>query len=324
MKSVSIRNNSKNSLAGEQKKFNIDGKWYKIDAVSGQGFVEYLSRLVVNYSNIRYKIPDYIPLIINGKTGCVSSDISDNNRLVTLSNLYMEYTGRKLEIDTCNLPDIRSKIACTLDFLCNTVGMNYNMIGNFFNVLFQLDTLLINPDRHFNNIEFIVSSMGYQPILIDFGRSLLCISDEVVKIKDIDIDGAIGTLNAKPFGSFDEQYYLFPDRAFKIDYIGLLSILDTLQEVPFFFRRILMYQLRKYRADLSCVALARLVYNGVPMGYRAISLNNIYDFKSDYNLPSYQDIPLTYDGKQFITPNEYGTKVREVCLSNNAIKVLFS
>lgn len=59
MREIKVSNNIATSLCGEQRKFKLDNVYYKIDSVSGMGFVEYLSRLVVNYSNISYIIPDY-------------------------------------------------------------------------------------------------------------------------------------------------------------------------------------------------------------------------------------------------------------------------
>lgn len=63
MKRIQL-NTSKVNKVGEQRKFYSDNIWYKVDSVNGMGFVEYLSRLIVNYSNISYIIPDYTPVII--------------------------------------------------------------------------------------------------------------------------------------------------------------------------------------------------------------------------------------------------------------------
>ncbi|MEG0385260.1 MAG: hypothetical protein RR642_10945 [Solibacillus sp.] len=226
------------SSKGDQSKWRVGDKWVKQNTRGYEGQAEVLASLVLAHSTLQEK--DYVKyypceiVLPDGdiSIGCYSHDFRGKLQEVTLERLFEANfistdpvlndkslsTGEKFEqiiqqVQDFTGLDVRQEIRCLLAF----------------------DALILNEDRHTNNILFL-----YNPVekswqlapLFDNGLSLL--SDE----KDYALGKPLTILKrkvkAKPFNSnFSKQLALFTGPAF----INKEALLETLESTLIDFGR---------------------------------------------------------------------------------------
>lgn len=163
----------KSSSDGSQPKYHYDRKWYKVDHYGGEGEVEYLASLLLMCTNLESdKYVVYDKVIINGQMGCVSAEFRNNpqdEEFITFYRLYKNLYGRDLLAVTSKM-DYDDAIMYVINFMKREIGID---VTEYLANIFWLDYIILNTDRHFNNLGIIMTGDGYKlaPIF-DNGKSL--------------------------------------------------------------------------------------------------------------------------------------------------------
>lgn len=170
MKPVRLGGSSK----GCQDKYYSDGFWYKQDSVGYESIAEVLSSRVVRSTNANLIMTDYEPVMIRTKRkselGCRSNSF--------LAECEIEYTlARALEgmlqtrYHSQNFPQGITLLEQTISFFKGFE--NSQQLIDQLSCLLQLDRLLLNVDRHLNNIVLLTHSDGLTELVsFDYGDSL--------------------------------------------------------------------------------------------------------------------------------------------------------
>lgn len=235
------------SSKGAQKKYYDAGKWYKENYAGYEGTSEYLASLVLACSNIDAYV-HYEKCMINGKKGCVSENfLKANEAYISLDRLHEMYKGSKLADFVYMRQDINERIDYVESFVKEYTGLD---IYDYLSKMFTLDALILNTDRHFNNIGIIANSetnvYHFAPVF-DNGRALL---SEIEKFPfDLSIEENIENVIGKPFSiNLEYQAHIF-GYGLKIDYQKLYALLE--KEEKSRALDVLCVQLEKYRERLD-------------------------------------------------------------------------
>lgn len=235
------------SSKGVQKKYYDAGKWYKENYSGYEGTAEHLASLVLKCSNVAEYV-SYEKCTINGKKGCVSDNfLGENEVYISLDRLHDMYIGGKLDDFVYRYQDINERIAYVESFVKEYTGLD---IHDYLSKMLTLDALILNIDRHFNNIGIIANSKTneyrFAPIF-DNGRSLL---SEIEKFQfDVTIEENVENVIGKPFAAnLEYQAHVF-GYGLKIDYEKLFVLLDGEEKSRAL--DVLYLQLDKYRERLD-------------------------------------------------------------------------
>ncbi len=156
---------------GTQIKYYFEKKWYKVDRYGGEGEVEFLASKIMELSGFD---PDsyvhYEEVMINGEKGCVSEDfLKSGESFITLYRLHMNITGQDPAIVTSKM-DYDDAIEYIVSFVRNNADID---IREYLANNLTLDALILNEDRHFNNLGIIFSGDTSRPApIFDNGKSL--------------------------------------------------------------------------------------------------------------------------------------------------------
>ena len=156
---------------GTQIKYYNEKKWYKIDRYGGEGLCESLVSKILELSEYdENNFVHYDPIIINGEPGCVSNDfLSEKERFISLSPLHMNIIGTDPAVPTSKM-DYDDAIEYIIDFVRSSTGLD---ITGYLADTFVLDALILNEDRHFNNLGIIFDGKEYRSApIFDNGKSL--------------------------------------------------------------------------------------------------------------------------------------------------------
>ena len=235
------------SSKGAQKKYYDKGKWYKENYSGYEGTAEYLASLVLQCSNVTDYV-SYEKCMINGKKGCVSINfLGENEAYISLDRLHDMYVGGKLDDFVYRHQDINDRITYVESFVKEYTGLH---IHDYLAKMLTFDALILNTDRHFNNIGIIANSKTneyrFAPIF-DNGRALL---SEIEKFPfDLTIEENIENVIGKPFAvNLEYQAHIF-EYGLKIDYQKLYTLLE--KEEKSRALEVLYVQLDKYRERLA-------------------------------------------------------------------------
>ena len=157
---------------GTQDKYFKDGTWFKLDRHGGEGMAETLASSVLNAIGFPNDLfVEYKPCIINGKNGCYSKNfLKENESFITFYRLYKNVTGRDLAT-ICSKMDYDDAIEYVISFVKEQTNLD---IHEYLANTFCLDMLILNEDRHFNNLGIIYDETNFKiaPIF-DNGKSFL-------------------------------------------------------------------------------------------------------------------------------------------------------
>ena len=189
---------------GTQDKYYKDGLWFKLDRYGGEGLAETATSILLKESSFDSEhFVEYTPCLINGKNGCYSKDFLNNDEsFITLYRLYKNVTGRDLAA-VCSKIDYDDAIEYVINFVKEQTRLD---IHEYLANTFLLDMLVLNEDRHFNNLGIIYDGTNFKcaPIF-DNGKSFL-----------------IGNQRAKNFVSLEDKitkaYAKAFSPSFKINY----------------------------------------------------------------------------------------------------------
>ncbi len=201
------------SKGNQEKWFDKDtNKWYKLDQFGYEALAETIISKLLEKSNIESDTPfsfvryEMERLNVHGRdrTGCSSENfLKDGQSIITLSHLLSRQFGTSLKDRLEKLSSDKKRIQYLAEATAEYTGLKE--FPQYLTLLFEVDALFLNDDRHLNNIAVIEQNglFQYCPIF-DNGAGLL--SNMQFSPMDIDPKGLIKGVAARPFNtSFTRQ-----------------------------------------------------------------------------------------------------------------------
>ena len=238
------------SSKGTQPKYYEDGYWYKVNNVGYEGLAERLASMLLSHSNIKNFV-GYEQCMINGRPGCRSKNfLQESESFISFQRLYELYTGENLQNNIRVIADPRDRIRYVVDFVFDRTDLD---CSEYLSQILTLDMLILNTDRHFNNLGIIVNAetgiCSTAPIF-DNGNSLL--SDWERFHKDT-LEENIELVYGQPFASNLEAQAMCAGIGLAIDHDGLERDLEN--ENASRGLQVLRYQLARYKEIIPDLCL---------------------------------------------------------------------
>lgn len=234
------------SSIGTQRKYYDKGYWYKQNRNGYEGRAEYLASVVLSCSNMDEYVK-YECCKINGTDGCRSFNfLKEGDSYISLQRLYDIYHGGQLAERIRIYDDVAERIDYVVAFTEKCTGIN---IREYLGKLLTFDMLIVNVDRHFNNIGIIVNSLAGQyrtAPAFDHGNSLL--SDFGRYDQEDSLAGNIEKATGHPFCVNLERQASELGFGLKVNYHTLQKRLDPEPESRAL--AVLRMQLQKYERIL--------------------------------------------------------------------------
>lgn len=204
---VSDEKIAETSSKGNQEKWydSITDNWYKLDQFGYESLAETLISVFLGKSSIETDTPftfvryhmEKLYVHNRERTGCVSRNfLGSGQSLITLNRLLTNHLGVPLKQKLMQLPSDKRRIAYLAEATSEYTGLAE--FPRYLTLLFEVDALFCNDDRHLNNIAVIEQSgmYDYCPIF-DNGAGLL--SNTQILQMDVASEALIATLHARPF-----------------------------------------------------------------------------------------------------------------------------
>lgn len=201
------------SKGNQEKWFDTDtNRWYKLDQFGYEALSETLISMLLETSNIENDTPftfvryEPVRLVVHNRerTGCVSENfLKQGQSIVTINHLLSRVLGYPLKDKLLSLTSDKKRIEYLAEATKEYTMLDY--FGEYLTLLFEIDSLFLNDDRHLNNIAVLKIGDKYEycPIF-DNGAALL--SDTRLSPMDIEPKALISSLRARPFNmSFTRQ-----------------------------------------------------------------------------------------------------------------------
>lgn len=209
IKLVSNQKIAETSSKGNQEKWlDADSNcWYKLDQFGYEALAETVISLLLEMSNIKSHTPftfvryQIEKLHVHGRdrTGCISENfLKPGQSLITVNRLLTNTRGVPLKQKLLQLPSDKRRIAYLAEATAEVTGLKE--FPQYLTLLFEVDALFCNDDRHLNNIAVIEQngSYSYCPIF-DNGAGLL--SNTLLSQMDIAPQALVSSLQARPFNT---------------------------------------------------------------------------------------------------------------------------
>lgn len=196
------------SSKGNQEKWYDEGTncWYKLDHTGFEALAEAVaSEVLRKYSNVEtclgYKIVPYhidsVEVHRNVRIASVSPNfLAEEQSIQTAYHFLKRALGsdyQRVLAAERNIPGKLSKIVTTIE---DASGLQN--FGKYLTLLFEVDALIANEDRHLNNIAVIEENGVYRYCpLFDNGEGFML--DNVRYPFDVETKGLMKHLRAKPF-----------------------------------------------------------------------------------------------------------------------------
>ena len=212
VKLVSDEKIAETSSKGNQEKWLDNGVWYKLDQFGYEALAETLVSQLLCWSNIERDTPftfvryDISRVIAHGQERicCTSADfLKEGQSIITLAHLLKREVGESMKQQLGKLPSDKARIRYIAEQTAEITGLHD--FPRYLTLLFEIDSLILNDDRHLNNIAVLEQGGAYDycPIF-DNGAGLL--SNMQVYNMGIEPGGLIPTVMSRPFNiSFNRQ-----------------------------------------------------------------------------------------------------------------------
>lgn len=172
--SLPVKSISSTTSKGNQRKWIVANTWFKRDELGYEGVAEFLSSLVLSCSTLpSHSYVIYEPCNIRYRghtfTGCLSPDFRGSLYEKSLGRLFEEhYIDIVSELEGLTIENGLLKLT---QLVYKVTGLN---IEQELRLIFTFDSLILNEDRHINNISFLSDGSTWRlaPIF-DNGLSLL-------------------------------------------------------------------------------------------------------------------------------------------------------
>lgn len=242
-----------NSSGGNQIKWldTQNNRWYKIDENGYEGLAEVISSQFLRNTNcesfVTYK--EEVFLYHNDdRNGCSSENfLPQDAELITAAKLFKLSYGKSPN-EICNDKSNEGKILKFIELLSKLTGLSVTDVGQYLTMMFEIDAVILNKDRHFNNIAFIRKDNIFYPApLFDHGDSLLS-----TDYTSGDLETRINRIVSKPFLlPFDKQIEVVENNFGKqlIIYPYDIQLPSTFypDEIYSEMKKILEIQIEKYK-----------------------------------------------------------------------------
>ena len=228
---------------GTQIKYKKNGYWYKKDSRGNEGLTEYLVSELMRYTSL--KGDEYIKYengIINGVSGCRSKNfLKKDQELITFYRLYYNEMGKNLAAVLNNMERMEERIEYVIAFIKQSCRID---IRDYLKKVFTLDMLVLNEDRHLNNLAIIMENDSFYPSpIFDNGVSLLTANQSVNW--NFSIEENVKRVTARPFSGSHEKMVNYLGIGFKMNCTEALAWLES--EPQSRERDVLIYQIYRYR-----------------------------------------------------------------------------
>ncbi len=144
---------------GTQIKYYKDGYWYKKDSFGGEATAEYLSSRLLTFSDL--SAGDYVTYEcgnLNGASACRSRNfLQEGESFITLYRFYQLSEGRKINEDLLRYETPEKRADFVLTYFSKNCALD---LSDYFSRIFTLDLIILNEDRHFNNLGLISTENG--------------------------------------------------------------------------------------------------------------------------------------------------------------------
>ena len=199
------------SSKGNQEKWKDGGRWYKLDQFGYEGLAETVISRLLEHSSIEKDTPfrfvryrmERMNVHGRDRNGCSSADfLQPGEAIITLSHLFKR-DGHLLKDVLTRLPSDKKRIAWLAGETAALTGLA--RFPQYLTLLFEVDALFLNDDRHLNNIAVLEKGgrFDFCPIF-DNGAGLL--SNVQTAPMDIDPAALIRSARARPFNTtFNRQ-----------------------------------------------------------------------------------------------------------------------
>lgn len=225
---------------GDQSKWQMGKTWYKADHMGYEGLAEVVvSRMLRKSAISNFVAYEPVQIQVEGKLvpGCASHNfLKRGERLIPLERLHRISCGDGLAKTIAGLPSVEERLRYTVDFVERVTGLED--FGRYVATIMELDAVLLNEDRHTNNLA-VIRNNNTQKFrlcpLFDHGLSLL--SDVNDYPLGQDVYALIDKVKAKPFSEdFQEQTEAATglygsDLHFNFKKSDISSLLDGLDEL---------------------------------------------------------------------------------------------
>lgn len=196
------------SKGNQEKWYDADtDRWYKLDQFGYEALIECAVSAMLEYSNIETDTPfsfvrydmEYINAHGRRHTGCSSPNfLNEGQSIVTLSHLLNRVLDAPLKEKLGRLSSDKKRIQYLAEKTAEYTGLEH--FPEYLTLIFEVDSLFLNDDRHLNNIAVIEENgkYSYCPIF-DNGAALL--SNTQLSQMDIMPKALISALKARPFNT---------------------------------------------------------------------------------------------------------------------------
>lgn len=228
---------------GTQIKYRKDGFWYKKDHHGKEGLAEYLSSRLLTFSSLEpSEFILYEQGTINDDPGCRSKNfLKQDEELITFYRLYFNQTGKDLSQIINRMDEMEERVEYVIEFFRQSCSLD---VREYLSKVLTLDMLILNEDRHLNNLAVILKGDIFTPApIFDNGVSLLTANQSVNW--HFSIEENVKRVNARPFSGTHEKMVNYLGRGFDLDCDGALRWLES--ETESRERDVLRYQIEKYR-----------------------------------------------------------------------------
>jgi len=184
MRSIVIDNedftsNNGGSSRGYTAKAKIGNIWYKVSAGSFNAQAEVVASRLAGHTNVGECVK-YEMCKVNGKYATASNDFLAGLENETVKSLHAKVTGAPIEpmLEQLSGNDLFKYVSSIVK---TAIGLDLSEPAFFrkLSLLLQFDALVLNEDRHFNNIKFVKRTWGWELApAFDFDCSFFsCVED---------------------------------------------------------------------------------------------------------------------------------------------------
>lgn len=193
------------SSKGNQEKWCENNVWYKLDQFGYEALAEAVASKILEKSNIETDTPftfvrydvEKVNVHNIARTACVSENfLNSGNAIVTINKLISNNLDTSLLHKLSKFNSDKKRIQYIVDMTTEITGLK--CFDKYLTLLFEIDSLIMNDDRHLNNIAVLENNgkFDYCPIF-DNGAGLL--SNMQIYKTDIEPKGIMKVMVASPF-----------------------------------------------------------------------------------------------------------------------------
>ncbi len=228
---------------GTQDKFLKDNIWYKLDRFGKEGIAEYTASLILKSSDFAEKdFVWYTPCTINHFPGCYSeSFLKEGESFLSFYRLFRNTNGRELA-QVCSQMDYDDAIEYVIRFVKETTNLD---IREYLANNLLLDYLILNEDRHFNNLGVIYSESGFRTApIFDNGKSFFIGNQKATKAATLK-DG-VKHVYAKAFSPSFEMNFKYLQKYISLQIpSNIVDILESDSLIDHTFIDVVKYQIER-------------------------------------------------------------------------------